>query len=460
MAKYSIFLLFHIFLVTYVEAFDTHYQLGTKIFSKQHENILTKLSTFDRSFRPQHVPTPLRREVCRTKMLAVPLVPSSSSAFASAAVSFVKNINKEIIFASVNAVSKLIVCVSLGFLARKRKKMDQAAITSLSTLTYNIFQPALLLVNVAQTLATAEGGLMALLPLPAFAIGQIMLGSILASLLCKLQRLPKDSQDHRVVKMCSTFANSGPLPLLFADALFKNFADPTLTSRAVAYISFYLLGWSPMFWTYGYGIAAGGKTTEPVVLDTSGMTAIQAFKAKIKIWWNDPNTRRIFSPPVFGCIFGAFIGLTPLKSLLVGKQAPLSPIFDALRTLGGAYLPAAILVLAGSLAGKQTDGVESSGFVRNVSTVMVARFILMPLAALGLVNLGIATSLLPKDNMLYFILLMQACMPSAQNSVIMLQMEGEVEAANSMAKTLSTVYILSIIPMALLLTAALQYAKL
>eukprot|EP00638_Chattonella_subsalsa_P005096 CAMPEP_0117750188 /NCGR_PEP_ID=MMETSP0947-20121206/10204_1 /TAXON_ID=44440 /ORGANISM="Chattonella subsalsa, Strain CCMP2191" /LENGTH=411 /DNA_ID=CAMNT_0005568277 /DNA_START=221 /DNA_END=1455 /DNA_ORIENTATION=+ len=411
-------------------------------------------------------------------MLAVPLVPSSSSAFASAAVSFVKNINKEIIFASVNAVSKLIVCVSLGFLARKRKKMDQAAITSLSTLTYNIFQPALLLVNVAQTLATAEGGLMALLPLPAFAIGQIMLGSILASLLCKLQRLPKDSQDHRVVKMCSTFANSGPLPLLFADALFKNFADPTLTSRAVAYISFYLLGWSPMFWTYGYGIAAGGKTTEPVVLDTSGMTAIQAFKAKIKIWWNDPNTRRIFSPPVFGCIFGAFIGLTnflpqswaaflelfigltPLKSLLVGKQAPLSPIFDALRTLGGAYLPAAILVLAGSLAGKQTDGVESSGFVRNVSTVMVARFILMPLAALGLVNLGIATSLLPKDNMLYFILLMQACMPSAQNSVIMLQMEGEVEAANSMAKTLSTVYILSIIPMALLLTAALQYAKL
>ncbi|CAN0058500.1 unnamed protein product, partial [Heterosigma akashiwo] len=99
-----------------------------------------------------------------------------------------------------------------------------------------------------------------------------------------------------------------------------------------------------------------------------------------------------------------------------GKSAPLSPAFDAMRTLGAAYLPAAILVLAGSLAGKSSDdgtAGESTSLVRNVSMVMLARFVMMPIAALALVKSGISLNMLPNDKMLYFILLMEACMPSA-----------------------------------------------
>lgn len=55
------------------------------------------------------------------------------------------------------------------------------------------------------------------------------------------------------MRVCSTFANSGPMPLLFVDALFRSHPDPSLRGRAVAYISFWLLAWSPLFWTYGYG---------------------------------------------------------------------------------------------------------------------------------------------------------------------------------------------------------------
>jgi hypothetical protein len=65
------------------------------------------------------------------------------------------------------------------------------------------------------------------------------------------------SEQGREVRVCSTFANSGPLPLLFVDALFRSHPDPTLRPRAVAYISFYLLAWSPLFWTYGYRYARG-----------------------------------------------------------------------------------------------------------------------------------------------------------------------------------------------------------
>lgn len=51
------------------------------------------------------------------------------------------------------------------------------------------------------------------------------------------------------------------------------------------------------------------------------------------------------------------------------------------------------------------------------------------------------------------------CMPSAQNSVVILQMEKQPELASSMAKTLTAVYLLSAVPIAFLLSAILQFVQ-
>lgn len=40
-------------------------------------------------------------------------------------------------------------------------------------------------------------------------------------------------------------------PLFFVSVNSVTATDATIVSSAVAYISFYLLGWSPMFWTAG-----------------------------------------------------------------------------------------------------------------------------------------------------------------------------------------------------------------
>ncbi|CAN0430520.1 unnamed protein product [Hapterophycus canaliculatus] len=56
--------------------------------------------------------------------------------------------------------------------------------------------------------------------------------------------------------------NGGPAPCLLASFLLSpsfcapprpppRSKDASIVSSAVAYISFYLLGWSPMFWTAG-----------------------------------------------------------------------------------------------------------------------------------------------------------------------------------------------------------------
>lgn len=118
--------------------------------------------------------------------------------------------------------------------------------------------------------------------LPAFAVLQILIGALYGRGLAKLLRLDLTSDAGKELAVCSAFANSGPsvlptppflppvpppslqhplhharnttgpLPLLFADAFFRTHpTDPTLYPRAVAYISFYLVAWSPLFWTFG-----------------------------------------------------------------------------------------------------------------------------------------------------------------------------------------------------------------
>jgi X-X-X-Leu-X-X-Gly heptad repeat protein len=147
-----------------------------------------------------------------------------------------------------------------------------------------------------------------------------------------------------------------------------------------------------------------------------------------------PTTRRILSLPTLGCLLGALVGgLAPLRGLFLSKGAPLGPLFEALRTLGAAYLPTVLLVLAGSLAqGLKTldSGVTqytagrnertpevthrdciAAGVLRKLSSLMLSRFILMPCTAFMLVTGGLRAGFIPNDKILLLVLLMAACMP-------------------------------------------------
>mmetsp|Transcript_69955 Transcript_69955/g.195669 ORF Transcript_69955/g.195669 Transcript_69955/m.195669 type:complete len:81 (+) Transcript_69955:169-411(+) len=70
--------------------------------------------------------------------------------------------------------------------------------------------------------------------------------------------------------------------------------------------------------------------------------------------------------------------------------------------------------------------------------------------------MGVRSTIIPADPLLIFILLLQSCMPSAQNSVVILQLDDKPEAAGSMARTISALYTLSVIPMALLISFAMR----
>eukprot|EP00618_Florenciella_parvula_P036885 CAMPEP_0119464516 /NCGR_PEP_ID=MMETSP1344-20130328/79_1 /TAXON_ID=236787 /ORGANISM="Florenciella parvula, Strain CCMP2471" /LENGTH=321 /DNA_ID=CAMNT_0007496729 /DNA_START=54 /DNA_END=1015 /DNA_ORIENTATION=+ len=160
--------------------------------------------------------------------------------------------NQVVLSASIGAVSKLVAMVTVGFLAAETKALTPDACVSLSKLIFSIFQPAYLLVNVATTMANPTETFRTLGVIPLFAVLQIAIGSAVAKTMLKVAQVPRNTVAGREIEMCTSFGNAGPLPLLFAGSLFAN--DPTQASRAVAFISFYLLGWSPAFWTKGRSI--------------------------------------------------------------------------------------------------------------------------------------------------------------------------------------------------------------
>jgi predicted permease len=396
----------------------------------------------------------------------------TTTALEYSALASIGGLDKAVAIASLSATTKLLTSIGLGGLAaQKPGVLDAAAVSALSRLTYWVFQPAFLLCSVSKTLfhaSTGGGGLPGrfLAMMPIAAVLQIGLGALAGSVITKTARL--QDEEARDVRMCTTFANSGPLPLIFADALF---AGSTLQAEVAACVSFYLLIWSPLFWSLGR-----------VILGTYSDDADAAAADNVSAVSNVVNqVKKVLSPPVIGSILGVIVGGVPLlqRAFFGGV---FTPLMGALQTLGTAYLPAAILVLAGSLvkkpaatavaavgdktadAAKVNGGdavaVKTAPSLKAVVAIFISRFCLAPLLSLGLLKSFVSLGLLGPAGtrpraVVTFVLLMEGCMPPAQNSVIMLQLEGLKERASTMAKLLTLMYSLAVIPVTILLSACL-----
>eukprot|EP00638_Chattonella_subsalsa_P001072 CAMPEP_0117739050 /NCGR_PEP_ID=MMETSP0947-20121206/3505_1 /TAXON_ID=44440 /ORGANISM="Chattonella subsalsa, Strain CCMP2191" /LENGTH=291 /DNA_ID=CAMNT_0005554879 /DNA_START=247 /DNA_END=1119 /DNA_ORIENTATION=- len=287
------------------------------------------------------------------------------------------------------AVSELLVCSGLGALATKKGILDKNAISALTKVVYNIFLPSLLLANVASTVAQDASA--ALFSIPLMACIQIFAGLLLSKLMLRVLNINPKSPSGRQMQINTAFGNSGVLPILFASTLFRNHPDPTILPRSIAYLSLFLMGWSPIFWTLGFSILTGGNKDED-----SGPTS-ESDQAegseKVESLWEKldrktPDTvKRIFSPPIVGAFMGLIIGLCPpLQKLLLNYNSPLLPLYNALQTFAKSYSPTALLVLAGSLALKpeKDNPQEGPSMLTQVAAVSTSRFIIFPVIWSGL----------------------------------------------------------------------------
>ncbi|CAM9666363.1 unnamed protein product [Heterosigma akashiwo] len=373
-------------------------------------------------------------------------------------------LDPQVLKVSARAVSEMLVGLFLGYQASVNGVLDQPTRSALSKCTYSLFLPALLLVNVANTVASQS--ILTLLPLPLMAMLQIILVMGCANLLAKLLGIERASYEGRVFNVCSSFGNAGLLPMLFVNALFRGHPDPTVLPRAISSVSFFQLGWSPLFWGLGYQILQGPEKKSVVRDRLRRSRRVQAknFSRNMRaaLAWRDfrkaPLVVRVFSPPIVACFLGAALGLCPwTRAALIGEGAPLAPAMTALRTLGAAYTPAGVLVLAGSLAGVNKDFAENKGkLARTLLGISLARFVCAPVIIFGLIQAFKAVGFMPADPVLLFVLLLESCMPSAQNSVVILQVEQKHEAARFVAQTLLLLYVLALLPSSAMITYFLQ----
>eukprot|EP00597_Dinobryon_sp_UTEXLB2267_P003516 CAMPEP_0170074776 /NCGR_PEP_ID=MMETSP0019_2-20121128/12026_1 /TAXON_ID=98059 /ORGANISM="Dinobryon sp., Strain UTEXLB2267" /LENGTH=296 /DNA_ID=CAMNT_0010285309 /DNA_START=407 /DNA_END=1297 /DNA_ORIENTATION=+ len=279
-----------------------------------------------------------------------------------------------------------------------------------------------------------------------------MVGSIVSRLLYPTKL---DSDDAKQLLACTTFGNSGPLPIVFTDAIFRAHSDSTLLKKGIAYISLYLLGWSPMFWILGPSILEDAATS------SSTLTPKEKRKQLLT---------RIFNPPVLASIFGLLFGAVKhLSQLCVVAGSPFHSIFEAAGSLGNAYLPCVLLILSGSLTASASTSspIESStppsnvlealikkveenrGFATQVFFVYLSKFVLMPSISFLLIDLlrhhvPIISTIFRRDPMLLYVLLIETCMPSAQNLTVILQLQGKKKAATRLARVLMVIYLMGV----------------
>lgn len=253
---------------------------------------------------------------------------------------------------------------------------------------------------------------------------------------------------------------------MFATVLLRNHPDPSVLPLAISYISFYLLGWTPIFWTYGYSllVPAEAPTAQSIAEKESVVTLADRIKYFIR---HPPATiKRILSPPIVGSLGGLCVGVSPLAKLFLGPRAPLGILTNAVQTIGSAYTSMGLLVLAGSLALplptpsplEEVSGAESKSIhpYLQIASVCLVRFCLCPALCLSIILRAMSTGWVKLDRLMVFVLFLQSCMPSAQNSVLMVQLSGRQADATRLARMLLYIYSLSCIPISILLTLFLQ----
>jgi len=347
--------------------------------------------------------------------------------------------------------------IGAGFV--QQGHLEPTTISALSKATFSILLPMFLCTSIIRTIATygiSKSSFVA----PLLGIIQPYVLLQLSRLLLPMFGVDTDTDDGRCLGVCSAWGNTSVVPLIFVESLFRS-AKTDALAKSYAQISLFLLGWSPFFWSYGRSALLGNKRNSDDEEIESKKTILGQLKS-------------VASPPVIGVLIGMLVAVTPLCKLFVpdgsSERKPLlSPVYSTLVNFGRAAPPTSLLVMTSSLAigagigqeKRSKKGTKESGVGFFVQWLFVStmRFLLSPMVMLGLLRLAEKYALVESSStnpMLWFVMVLQACMPPAQNLVLMLNVVDKPEKAGQMAKFLFAIYATSMAPIIVILTMALS----
>ncbi|KAL2635999.1 hypothetical protein R1flu_007478 [Riccia fluitans] len=306
----------------------------------------------------------------------------------------------------------------------------------------------------------------------------------------QISRTGATKKQALIVAACA-FNNSLTLPLVFLTGVLGSSEE---VSRAAGYLALYMVGWSPAMWTVGYKILTSGDEVQ-VAESSDGRS-----------WWETVSKLigNVMNPPLYGVLIGLLIGGTPLSHLFLGSREGialtasqfgtvgalaklrsvsagiLSPVFEAVSLLGTATLAVQTVVLATSLGAslpkitekssvksspkemdpkevevvdeKEANLVKSQSALDSKSfwVISFVRLLIMPFVGVCFVTALTKANVLPPDSVYKLTVLTECAMPTAQNLVLMAQLNaGTRPLAGTLANLLLRQYALSVIPVTL-----------
>ncbi len=333
----------------------------------------------------------------------------------------------ELLLYSGKAVCSIMLIGSAGALLVRFKIINKDALRTLGKLVYFLMLPCLLFTNLAASINLQQLSEYWIFPVSCavHVFTGILAGSLVVKICCPNHGMASG------VAAATAFSNTGylPIPLMIAVTqvfpCFQN--DPLAADTAVAYISIFLVGYSPLLWTFGHSMIAGKKIQEI-------------------------SFRQFFPPPVIGVLLGVIFGLTPfLKEITCSTSGLLNPLYKATSIIAMGTVPCALLLLGGNLADGPVKGAVSK---RSIFSVILVRLIIFPALAILCVYLLRHFGLIPGSLLLALVLVVEAGSPSATNLIVMATLSNHKLEAG-LSTLLFWVYLASIFTLTIAIMTAM-----
>ncbi|KAJ0968866.1 hypothetical protein J5N97_021743 [Dioscorea zingiberensis] len=340
--------------------------------------------------------------------------------------------------ATMPVLQVLLIGLLGAFLASSHTNvLTPSALKDINKVVYLVFTPALVFSSFAKSITLQEIISWWYMPVN---IGIIfLLGSILGWVIVKVLR-PGRHLEGLVIANCSS-GNLGNLMLILIPAICDEDGNPfgkmdVCREHGLSYVSLSMALGGVFIWTHTYSLMQkDGALREKIIHGEEEAAQIQIKVPLLtdeNISENKPHfiekvkgtlhqlIEELASPPMAAVIIGFIVGVIPsLKSLIFGSNAPLRVLQDSLKLLGDGLLPCIILILGGNLIrGLQKSGIKPLVIV----AILGMKYIVLPIAGIGVVRAANGLGLLPRDPLFSYVLMVQYTLPPAMSIGTMAQL--------------------------------------
>jgi hypothetical protein len=220
------------------------------------------------------------------------------------------------------AILQLLVLLLLGYVLRRAKAFSSEFFARLGRLVIRIGLP---LYFVAKLSRTDISFLADSLVFPPIGIAMVVVAIGTSILVFKF--LPLEPQERRAGVALAAFGNSGYIPLTLIEIL--PVTIPLVSQRfgqqvPVLFVGAYLLGYSPLLWSFGHFIMTGKGRR--------------------------PKLKQLITPPIIGIMVGLALPVLGLKPVLQDQTLPFAHIMAAIDRMSNVTVPLALVCLGSLLA--------------------------------------------------------------------------------------------------------------